>query len=89
MTTDTLMSKDVEAWLDNAFRGEVPRAVQDLNHKREVQENVLREMFTQYDEELHDALERFFELNQTQHAMMYAVIEELFKRHLEDHAPSR
>lgn len=81
----TVRSFCLDAWLDEAFRGDPPAGLVELAKARAARENVFREMLTQYPPELRDGLEHLAEMHRVETSMLYRVIEELFKRHLEDH----
>jgi len=81
-------SLDHRQWLEEAFRGQVPEEISRLQERRATAANVLEEMKTAMDPKLRKAVEHLYDLHNHETELMYAVVEHLFKRHLEGH-PSR
>lgn len=83
--TQTTHPFEIDSWLDEAFRGEVPTQVAELVERQSKFENVVVEMMTQIPEETRPFAEKLYEMHQADSALMYTIVAELFKRHLEDH----
>lgn len=78
---------NLDGWLNKAFRNNVPPELVQIRQSLETRQIVFREMLTQCPRELRDALESLAEMHDMEAELTYGIIENLFKRHLEDHAP--
>lgn len=72
-------------WLHEAFRGELPEEVAQLFAHRETTENVMTEMMTQWPASVREPMEHLHQMHKADTELMYAVMKNLFLRHLEGH----
>jgi hypothetical protein len=76
---------DLRAWMNTAFRGEIPGDVARLMKHRDTMNTVFTEMMTQRPPELREPMEQMHQVSQAETELLYSVIENLFVRHLESH----
>lgn len=76
---------NLQQWVEKAFRGAAPSRITHMVNSQSKMENVMEEMLTQLPPETRAAMEKLYEMHEAETALMYAVIEELFLRHLTDH----
>ncbi|MBI3930321.1 MAG: hypothetical protein HY319_32595 [Armatimonadetes bacterium] len=81
----TLQIFEIPAWLEEAFRGDVPSELRTMAVQTEVRDTVFREMLTQVPRDVREALEHLYEMQRAERALLYGALEELFKRHLQNH----
>jgi hypothetical protein len=84
LTTDEAATP-LRPWLETAFRSDLPEEVERLYKHREVMDNVFTEMMTEWPSNLREPLKHLHQLHQADTDLMYAVIGNLFLRHLERH----
>jgi hypothetical protein len=76
---------ELQTWLDQAFRGDIPENIAILTSRQSKFENVVEEMLTQLAPETRPVVEKLYEMHEADTQLMYEIMAELFKRHLEDH----
>lgn len=76
---------NLKVWAEQAFRNDIPTQVRELLERRQTSANVLEEMMTQWDPQTRKAVESLYDLHRQDTALIYAVVQKLFERHLEDH----
>lgn len=76
---------NLKAWVNEAFRTDVPTEIAQMVDRQTKFENVVEEMMTQLPPETRPVVEKLYEMHEADSAMMYTIVGELFKRHLEDH----
>jgi hypothetical protein len=75
----------LEPWIQGAFRGNVPETVEHLLKHRETMDNVFTEMMTEWPANLREPMQHLHQLHKADTDLLYAVVENLFLRHLEHH----
>ena len=76
---------NLQQWVEKAFQGSPPSHIKKMVQSQSTKENVVEEMLTQLPSETRAAVEKLYEMHEAETALLYAVIEELFLRHLKGH----
>ncbi len=84
--TPPVETKSLTSWLETAFRGELPQEVKDLLVHRNTTENVFTEMMTEWPAKTREPIQHMHQMHKADMELMYAVIENLFLRHLQGHS---